>query len=196
MSNPNQAEIDRLLQEGLDHYGVDEVGNALRFWREALALDPDNAEAIDYIETADRREHHRGQKDIAVGSVAQGAIALARELIASAQLDEALDLLRSTADPSQLSLELEATVELVRAVLLQNYRQSMGDGSLVPEVAADMNQISKLNLTPGAGFLLSLVDGEMTLDSLVAVSGMDSFEALRTTKSLIDAGVVRMQLCD
>ena len=193
MDDSKLEEIDRLLREGLDYYGYDSVTDAIIVWKAVLALDPDNVEAADYIKTADRRKHPRPENSDKTEAAQESATLAARKLIASGELDEALDLLRSAAEASQLSLELEATVELVRAILLRNYRQLVGDGAAVPEVSADPEQITKFNLPPDAGFLLSLVDGQTSLESLITVSGMDSFEALRTTKSLIDAGIVRMQ---
>jgi hypothetical protein len=193
MGNSKVKEIERLLRVGLDHYGYDEVGEAILAWRGVLALDPGNAEAADYMKTADRRKHPRPEKTGKVEAAQESATLEARKLIASGQLDGALDLLRSAAGASQLSLELEATVELLRSALLREYRELVGDGSAVPEIATDPAQITKFNLPSDAGFLLSLVDGATTMESLITVSGMDSFEALRTTKSLIDAGIVRMQ---
>ena len=146
MANSNQEEIERLLQEGLDHYGYDDIAQAMKAWRAVLSLDPGNVEALDYIKTADRRKHPRPEKTDKTEAAQESAAVAARKLIGDGELDEALDLLRSAADASQLSLELEATVELVRAILLRDYRKMMGDGSLVPEVSADMEEISKFNL--------------------------------------------------
>ena len=47
--------VERLLREGLDHYGADEVGAAINCWEQVLELDPGNVEAVDYMKnhTAD-----------------------------------------------------------------------------------------------------------------------------------------------
>jgi hypothetical protein len=44
-----------------------------------------------------------------------------------------------------------------------------------------------------AGFFLSLVDGSTALENVLAVSGMDGYDALRTTKHFNDLRIVRMQ---
>ena len=44
--------IARLLQEGLDHYGRNDVADAVRCWQQVLALAPDNLVARDYLEAA------------------------------------------------------------------------------------------------------------------------------------------------
>ena len=62
MANSKLEEIDRLLREGLDHYGYDDVAAAILVWKGVLALDPGNVEAADYIKTADRRKHPRPEK--------------------------------------------------------------------------------------------------------------------------------------
>ncbi len=188
-------EIAALLQEGLDAYGEDEVGRAIDAWRKVLAIDPDQTEALEFIQTADRRsvprEEHvatnrtdRAQDDI---------VAEARRRISQGEFEQALDLLMNASEGRPFSLELEATIELVRSALFMHYRLSIGDLGSIPVLASDASEITEYNLPPNAGFLLSLLDGTTDLESLVTVSGMDTFEALRTTKNLIDVGIVTMQ---
>ncbi|MCP4039710.1 MAG: hypothetical protein GY733_22390, partial [bacterium] len=188
-------EIAALLQEGLDAYGEDEVGRAIDAWRKVLAIDPDQTEALEFIQTADRRsvprEEHvptsradRAQDDV---------VAEARRRISLGEFEQALDLLTSGSEGRPFSLELEATIELVRSALFMQYRLSIGDLGSIPVLVSDASEITKFNLPSNAGFLLSLLDGTTDLESLVTVSGMDTFEALRTTKNLIDVGIVTMQ---
>jgi tetratricopeptide (TPR) repeat protein len=196
MAEDKADEIARLLRQGLDAYGDGNVAEAIEAWRGVLSLDPENAEALDFIETADGRKHpppaeDRGGDRSAVAQ--QQVIEEARRLIAERQFEESFELLQRAAETGEFSLDLEATVELVRANLFTIYRRSIGDLKGVPSLAADRSEITKFNLAPDAGFLLSLVDGVMDLESLVTVSGMDAFEALRTTKNLIEVGIVRMQ---
>jgi len=44
--------IARLLQQGLDHYGRNEVLEAVQCWQQVLELAPDNPVARDYLESA------------------------------------------------------------------------------------------------------------------------------------------------
>ena len=39
------ADIDRLIEEGLNRYGTGDLDGALLIWEQALAIDPDNAQA-------------------------------------------------------------------------------------------------------------------------------------------------------
>lgn len=52
MAQRNQAEVTRLLKRGLAHYGVGELDAAIASWQEALALDPSNRAALDYLDAA------------------------------------------------------------------------------------------------------------------------------------------------
>jgi hypothetical protein len=188
-------EVASLLRRGLDAYGENDVPGAILAWREVLALDPENTDALDFIDTADRRSVPRdddgGEGKVAVAQ--QRVVMEARGLIAEAQFEESYELLERAAESGEFNLDLEATIELVRANLYKAYREFVGDLKEIPELAADRSEITKFNLPTDAGFLLSLVDGVMDLESLMTVSGMDAFEALRTTKNLIDIGIVRMQ---
>ena len=51
--NAKQKEVARLLREGLDAYGEGDAEAAVRAWQAVLALDPRNADALDYIESLD-----------------------------------------------------------------------------------------------------------------------------------------------
>jgi TPR repeat len=44
------SDIDRLIDEGLQLYGRGDVDGALLVWEQALAIDPDNAQAHSYVE--------------------------------------------------------------------------------------------------------------------------------------------------
>ena len=44
------SDIDRLIEEGLDRYGAGDVDGALLAWERALQLEPDNAQALSYVE--------------------------------------------------------------------------------------------------------------------------------------------------
>ena len=45
----DQEKVQELLERGLYHYGLGEVGKALQLWHEVLALDPRNELAREYI---------------------------------------------------------------------------------------------------------------------------------------------------
>src|SRR5690606_25358307 len=48
----SHASIEALLRRGLDHYGRNEVTEAVALWREVLRIDPTNEQAVDFLQTA------------------------------------------------------------------------------------------------------------------------------------------------
>jgi hypothetical protein len=192
MEESKEERISRLVREGLDHYGFGCVTEAILAWKEVLSLDPDHREAKDYIKTADRRKVPREEPTERTQQARDDMVAESNRLLEQGELDTALELLISLSMSQSFDIQLEATIELVRSSLHEQYLEALGDLAGVPEVLTDPKEITKFNLSPDAGFLLSMVDGVTPLESLISLSGMDSFHALRTAIGLIDAGIVRM----
>jgi hypothetical protein len=44
------TDIDRLIEMGLNRYGAGDIDGALVLWEQALAIEPDNAQALSYVE--------------------------------------------------------------------------------------------------------------------------------------------------
>lgn len=68
----------------------------------------------------------------------------------------------------------------------------LGGLGRVPHVAMPDTDLRWLGLDHRAGFLLSRVDGENTIDDLVDVSGMPRLEALKTLVELLEVGAIRL----
>lgn len=193
MDEAKRAEVARLLAEGLDHYGDDAIGKAIQTWRLVLDLDPKNAEALDYIQTADRRDQRRLPLEEQLSDTARHIVHEVGGLIEKSDWEGALDLLRSSGDSEPSTLEYEAIIELVRSQLLRLYTERVGNLDAVPVVRGD-GDLKGFNLPPDAGFMISLIDGETQLADLISLSGMDAFETLRIVTNLLDADIVGMQV--
>jgi len=191
MSGSAKDDIGELLREGLDFYGADEIGRAIVAWERVLELDPDNAEARDYIQTADRRSVPRPKSKKA--RLRRSVLDDALERIDQEDYEGALGFLDGADGESQVELEVQATIELVRSRLLARYRARVGDLESVPAMRAGGTAITKFNLPPDAGFLLSLVDGQTSVGDMLSVSGMDPFDAFRILQGLLDTEIVSMR---
>jgi hypothetical protein len=192
MAHAKEAEISALLAEGLDHYGCDEIGPAIKAWRAVLLLDPGNAEAIDYLQTADRRDQRRLPICDQMSDTVRHISHAAQQMITANDWEGALDLLYS-ADSERTGIEFEAMIEIVRSRLLRSYTERVGDLSSVPALRAASANLTSFNLPPDAGFMLSLIDGTTRLSDLISLSGMDAFAALRIVGNLLDAEIVEMR---
>jgi tetratricopeptide (TPR) repeat protein len=181
-------EIRRLMARGLDLYALGQVAEATACWRRVLGLDPGHAEARDYLQAAggDADPPPAGARPDRDESLLGEA---ARQL-RGGELPEALDLLETLARGEPGNLEVQALLELARAALLRVYRARVGSGEGVPHLRISTAEVMKYNLPAAAGFLLSAMDGRISVDELLAVSGMDPFDALRALSNLLDAGIV------
>jgi hypothetical protein len=75
-------------------------------------------------------------------------------------------------------------------VLSQMYLARLGSLAQVVRVVLSGDQIRWLSLDHRAGFLLSLVDGQSSIETLLDISGMGRLEALRILFGLLDQRVI------
>ncbi len=114
----------------------------------------------------------------------------AQELVRVENYEGALELYQTAASLDTTRIELEGYVDLLRTRLVKIYRERIGDGRRVPKLLVPLDRITRFNLPAEAGFVLSLIDGRISFDELLSVSGMGPFEALRIFASLVDARIV------
>jgi hypothetical protein len=81
-------------------------------------------------------------------------------------------------------------VESSTELLQQMYLTRLGDGSTVLRVGLEPEAIQELSLDHRAGFLISLLDGNATIDELVDMSGMPPLEVLRLLFEMYEQGVL------
>ena len=187
MAESNEQKVSGLLQQGLELYGTGDVARAFLIWNEVLEIDPGNEEALDYMRDADRRAKPRGDAHRMGQS---SLIEEARRLLRAENEEAALELLSSA--PEGGSLEGEAMIELLRATLFQRYRDELGDLRQVPRMVGEAAELQGRNLPPSAGFLLSMIDGSTSVNEILALSGMDPFDAVRVVNKLLEAGIVEV----
>ncbi len=93
-------------------------------------------------------------------------------------------------DPDDL--EAPRYAQSCRDVLTQMYSARLGSLDQIVSIAVPADQIRWLTLDHRAGFLLSLVDGGLTLDQLLDISGMPRLDALRIMFQLMDQRVISL----
>ncbi|MDX1648485.1 MAG: hypothetical protein R3263_01400 [Myxococcota bacterium] len=196
---PASGEIEEAARaetaRGLELYGQGRPEEAAAAWRRALELDPAQEEARDYLRTAGFDEEGpataRAPAPDSGGGDGDAAALLgeAAELVARGDGREALGLLLAIAGDDE-GLEVQATVEMLRAHLFARHLVITDEGRAVPAVRLEEGELLRFNLSRDAGFLLSLVDGATSTRDLIAVSGMDPFDALDDLVRLGESGVI------
>lgn len=94
-------------------------------------------------------------------------------------------------DPGDL--EAQRFVTSCRDVLTQMLLSRIGSTNQYVRVALGPEELRWLNLDHRAGFFLSLVDGTLTIDELLDVSGMAKLESLRILSTLLEQRVLRLE---
>lgn len=97
-------------------------------------------------------------------------------------------LLEANAD----DLDAQRYAQSCRDVLTQMYSARLGSLSRRVAVAVPGDQIRWLSLDHRAGFVLSLIDGNSTVEELLDISGMNRLDALRILFTLYDQRVIQL----
>lgn len=190
MSDSTGRSAAQWLSEGLQHLAAGEHERAAGLWRRVLEVDPCHAVALDYLAAIGRRTSEEGGVDSAMGPVPDELREETLELLSGGLIDEAYELLTTPTEGRPPELETLALLELLRTHLYDDLLKRVGGVRAVPVVEMADEDLMKINLPSGAGFLLSCIDGLTPVEDLVAVSGMDPFEALHTLGRLFDADIV------
>jgi hypothetical protein len=105
-----------------------------------------------------------------------GALVLAEELVAMRPGDT------STKD----------FADECRRILDKESERRIGSLARVPVMAMSMRDLSSLSIDHRAGFLLSRVDGELSVEALLDICGMQRTEALSIVADLVKRRVIRL----
>jgi hypothetical protein len=89
-------------------------------------------------------------------------------------------------------LDAQRYAQSCRDVLMQMYSARLGALTQRVRVAVPGDQIRWLSLDHRAGFVLSLIDGNSTVEELLDISGMNRLDALRILYTLFDQRVIQL----
>jgi hypothetical protein len=100
------------------------------------------------------------------------------------------DLVLAEAPESLVALECRSKSGTALEAL---YAARLGSMSHLPIVVMTPAQLDGLEIDHRAGFLLSLVDGASTLETILDMCGMPRLDALRILRELVQLGVIRLR---
>jgi len=104
--------------------------------------------------------------------------------------DDAFTELRKLAKEQPDRLDVQGYLQLVRTERAQAWAKEIGDQGRVLRLRVTTSEIMKLRLQPDEGFMLSQIDGRMTIADLISVATSDRVRTLEIIAKLVRAGVV------
>jgi tetratricopeptide (TPR) repeat protein len=203
-----KKDVTRLLKRGLNHYGLGELEAAIASWEEALALDPDNSAARDYLETAyeesaetERNTVTPGEEDtprtfdapveleLDADEEPDTLVAEALEAYKSGRIEQAWETMQQVAERDPDRLDVQGYIAMLRSERARSFAREVGDQGRILRLKRTMREIMDLNLTPDEGFLLSQIDGSVSIEQLLNLSN-DRVRTLEVIAKFIREGLV------
>jgi tetratricopeptide (TPR) repeat protein len=210
VDDAKRDELSKLLRRGLNYYGLGDVEAAITCWERVCKLDPDNQAARDYLESA-YEEMGRPRGKPASGSGDDGIepdlpesptvptrssedcddlVGTGLALYRAGHLEDARARLEKAAQVEPDRLDIQGYLELIRGQLLRQYEKQVGDQGQRLRVRLKPNELKQHPLSPEAGYLLSQIDGRVTIDDLLSLSTVGRFETLEILARLLRDHIV------
>ncbi len=216
MPRDRNNEVTRLLKRGLNHYGWGDLEAAIEAWERARAIDPENNAVHDYLESAYEERGQETEADDDLTPVSEelnlseaGAKPTRRKakgkkdavdiekLVADAlaaykagKLDVAWKALSrvSAAEPERL--DIQGYVQLVGNARAEKWAKEIGDQGRMLRQSCTTKEMMKLKLHPDEGFLLSQIDGNLSISDLISLSTCSKQRTLEVLARLIREKIV------
>ena len=122
----------------------------------------------------------------------ESALGAMKDRYAMGDFSGALAIAEAVLEANPADREAPRYAQSCRDVLTQMYSARLGSLDQLVAVAVPSDQIRWLTLDHRAGFLLSLIDGGLTVDQILDISGMPRLDALRIMYQLLDQRVISL----
>jgi hypothetical protein len=153
-------------------------------------IDARSAQILDEIETPGSEPPNEAKDDRTRRRIT-ALIERALMWSAAGELDKAVaavDLALSEDPNSALAQKL---IHRNREAIMTTFQAYMGDLERQPQLARPLHELASAPISPRAAFLLSRIDGMLTIDEILDVSGMPRLEAYRHLCQLFLRGILR-----
>jgi hypothetical protein len=161
-----------------------------------LSMAPEPSEALDMVAREADREAPSPSSGTAVPAPAKSSgrnvdpVIDMRERFSLGDYSGALVVAESILEDDPNDAEALKCSESCRRVLEQMYTTRIGSLDRIPFVAVPQEQLRWLNIDHRAGFVLSHVDGNCSLEQILDVSGMPTLDTLRILYELLQQRVI------
>ena len=124
------------------------------------------------------------------GQAVEPTLQMARDLLKQGELEDALQVCQQVCEAEAGGADAPRFLERIQQSLLKRYWADIGDLSHVPAVKVPSHEILWQDMDHRQGFLLSRIDGMLTYEDIIDISGMDDFEVCRALVILKKDGVI------
>lgn len=200
--------IRELLEEGLRHHVLGDDEKAAECFTKILVDDPFNDKAIRLLgmiqrpregnaprpasqappQPPPRREPAKDEDD---GEIAAW-METVEELHSLGDFSGSLAFVEKVLAKDPHHAAAQDYLARNRRTLTHLYESKLGSVEAKPRVVIRPDEILWLNIDHRGGFLLSQIDGNLTVDELYALSGMGRMETAKILSELLEAGVIEI----
>ncbi|MGB9735760.1 MAG: hypothetical protein ACP5JP_04075 [bacterium] len=195
----NQEEIEKLLQDGLALYGYGKIEQAVAIWKKVLELDPNNTQAIDYIESAGFAVEPKTplaqsikNNELDTHSTEFVNLNYLRGLLKSRRYELAYEFLEKLSEKQYpFKKQVIGYLAIVKAQLIKLYYNELQDLKGIPRLSVNEQELVRYNLDKTDGYIISMIDGYSTIDEILQmISSIDRFETMKRFYKLKKLGVI------
>ena len=157
----------------------------------SLDLDPIAARGEQILEEIDRGAPTEEDKDDRTRRRIHALLDHAARWANAGDLDRAVTAVDLALAEDPNSALAQKLVHRNRETILSVFQAFLGDLDRMPELARPLHELGSAPISPRAAFLLSRIDGTLSLDEILDVSGMPRLEAYRHLSQLFLRGILR-----
>ena len=190
------------MKEAFERY-TQVVEETAKLFVESDTFKLDNAHAVGaydlisgFLHTSNRQSltssgsGQRGRPRFAGFDDPDTRIAAALEAYKSGKIEEAWSYLQEVAREMPDRLDVQGYLGLVRTQRAKRFAREIGDKARALRLTRSMGELKALNLRPDEGFLLSQIDGSVTIEELISLSSTDRVRTLETLARFLREGLV------
>ena len=156
-----------------------------------LPFDPIDARSAQILEEIDTNAPAGESKEDHVRRRISELLARAAEWNAGDELDKAVTAVDLALSEDPTSALAQKLVHRNRDAIMAVFQSYLGDLERQPQLAKPLHELAAAPISPRAAFLLSRIDGMLSIDEILDVSGMPRLEAYRHLCQLFLRGILR-----
>lgn len=140
-----------------------------------------------------RSSIRRNETATATGMSGESLVKVARDRLESGELETTIRHLQAAASLEPHDRVLREQISGVESEVRDRLAECGIGPTAVPELAIGIGEISKLDLEPTEGFILSRIDGASPLGNILKISPLAEIDALLVIWKLVQGGQLRLR---